>query len=482
MSDDSIKFPFIVICILAIAAGLWLYDPSPLYFLNDDFIHIPLSKDLVLFQRKSFRPVCDLSVALDYFLWKKEAWGYHLTNLLLHLADSLLVYVLVKMLFEKYVSKNNKAMSVFAAVLFFIYPFHSEAIYWIIGRSGGLGALFFLPALIFYLRRNEKPTYLFFSLCFFSVGLLTYESVWIFPLVAAGISILDINAKSAVVKKEARWLIIIIGLFIAFLIIRYAVIGEVAGNYDAAAFKHLQIKNLLLNGLRLFIRSFAPPVENVLGFFYALIIIIVLILSALIVLRKNKNSSSLTIFLFASFIASLLPYLSLGIDTHGTEGERFLYLPSVFICMLIGHFIFCFINARVRIYVIFLVIIYCISFLFSSQKNYSKAGKISQLTIGALQKIEGKKRLFVDSLPAECNGAVIFRSGFYEAVKWMKPAPAFENIFVLSSKPNMGNGANFRVLYKDTTFLQKQRSLIADYNQATDVVLLYSDTTLVNVR
>lgn len=174
-SDQRFKRLLTIICLIAVAAGFWLFNPFPLYFLNDDFIHIPLSRDGIFFQRHSFRPVCDLSIRIDYLLWRKKAFGYHITNLFLHVIDSVLVGVLSIQLFKKYTNIAAVTGGICTAVLFFIYPFHSESIFWIIGRSGSLGALFFLPAIIFYLRRLEGLRYSILSILFFIAGLITYR-------------------------------------------------------------------------------------------------------------------------------------------------------------------------------------------------------------------------------------------------------------------------------------------------------------------
>src|SRR6266496_660089 len=74
-----------ILSVIIVALALYCYDPFTLYFQNDDFIHIPLSEQGVLLQRNTFRPVCDISIMLNYWLWGKNAWGYHFINLLLHI-------------------------------------------------------------------------------------------------------------------------------------------------------------------------------------------------------------------------------------------------------------------------------------------------------------------------------------------------------------------------------------------------------------
>ena len=48
----------------------------------------------------SYRPVVTLSYFFDYSLWKLNPCGYHITSLLLHIANALLVYALVNLMFK----------------------------------------------------------------------------------------------------------------------------------------------------------------------------------------------------------------------------------------------------------------------------------------------------------------------------------------------------------------------------------------------
>ncbi|MCX5716321.1 MAG: hypothetical protein NTV07_05660, partial [Candidatus Omnitrophica bacterium] len=43
-----------------------------------------------------YRPIQSLSFMIDYAAWKLNPFGYHLTNLLLHLINIILTYLLVK--------------------------------------------------------------------------------------------------------------------------------------------------------------------------------------------------------------------------------------------------------------------------------------------------------------------------------------------------------------------------------------------------
>jgi hypothetical protein len=269
---------FWVISVIAVAVALVLFNPFDLYFLNDDFIHIPLSAKGELFQRRSFRPVGDLCVQLDYYLWGKDAHGYHLSNLLLHVANSLLVAMLANHLFKRYDYKQHYLFrSIMVGVLFFVYAFHSEAVFWILGRSASLGTLLFIPALIFYIRRHNSFINFIVSLLFFTGSLLAYESVWIFPIVVMLFAILDIRLDRSNTKKEALYLSAILIVFAAYAVVRFRIINEMIGPYEASNFLDFGVLTLAVNFFKLIVRSFAPPVSNNLYFSFISVEILIIL-------------------------------------------------------------------------------------------------------------------------------------------------------------------------------------------------------------
>ena len=480
--NNPIKLPLLILCAIAVVAGFWLFNPLPLYFLNDDFIHIPLSKNGIIFQRKSFRPICDLSIGLDYFLWKKNAIGYHVTNLLLHVMNTILMFFFSSQLYKRYSPQLPKWSSIVIAVLFFIYPFHSESIYWIIGRSGSLGTLFFLASAIFYLNRHDNRLAFVWSALFFSIGLLTYESIWIFPLIALLISWWDAKENRLGFRKEIKFLIGLTVIFIVFLLIRYLILGELAGDYEAAGFKAIDFTKLLLNGVRLLVRSFAPPVQSVLGFYIA-VGLVFLILAIIASSNKNK-SKSLLMFIFACFLTSLLPYLSLGVDTHGVEGERFLYLPSVFACVFLIYTLITLISKeKIKLAVIVALFAYCLFYLSAAQKNYSIASNITRKTMQEINLIKGKKQLFVDSLPEEYNGALIFRLGFYEGMQWINSGNSVKSIFVSSSKSTWKNvPETYKVIYRDSSFFRSINYFTSPEKNEGKAAIFFNDTAMIVVK
>jgi tetratricopeptide (TPR) repeat protein len=99
----------------------------------------------------NYHPFTMLAFAIEYKLFGLNETGYHVINLLLHLANVLLVYYAVFLLSKK----TNVAL--IAALLFGIHPLHTESVAWISELKDLLYTSFFLGAYIFYLKYlNEK--------------------------------------------------------------------------------------------------------------------------------------------------------------------------------------------------------------------------------------------------------------------------------------------------------------------------------------
>ena len=136
---------------------------------------------------KTYVPFSSLSLAIDYKIWGLDPFGYHLTNLLLHLINTLLVFWLVRRLAHRLIP------ALIAALLFGVHPIHVESVAWVSERKDVLSTLFFLSALLFYLRYRAGQRSLFYtlSLASFVVGLLSKQMVITLPIVMVLCDFLD---------------------------------------------------------------------------------------------------------------------------------------------------------------------------------------------------------------------------------------------------------------------------------------------------
>ncbi len=93
-----------------------------------------------------YRPLGELTFAVDYRLWELNPFGYHLTNLLLHLLCAFLTWRLVR----RFCDVPGVAFA--AATLFAIHPVHTEAVLWISGRFDLLVCAATIASVLAYLN------------------------------------------------------------------------------------------------------------------------------------------------------------------------------------------------------------------------------------------------------------------------------------------------------------------------------------------
>ena len=126
-----------------------------------------------------YRPLVSLSFFLDVQAWGFNPMGFHLTNLLAHLATALAVLALARRL------TGSVLAAAVAGVAFALHPIHTESVTFISGRTDVLATLFFLLALLGYVRWRHEGGPLAFagSLLAFFLGLAAKEVAVTLPLV-----------------------------------------------------------------------------------------------------------------------------------------------------------------------------------------------------------------------------------------------------------------------------------------------------------
>jgi tetratricopeptide (TPR) repeat protein len=105
----------------------------------------------------SGRPVLNVSFALSHALSGLEVWGYHLLNLLIHAANSLLVYGLVARTLRRAGRSEAGWFALVAAFLWGLHPLQTESVTYISQRAESLVALFYLLTLYAFVRAVEAP-------------------------------------------------------------------------------------------------------------------------------------------------------------------------------------------------------------------------------------------------------------------------------------------------------------------------------------
>jgi tetratricopeptide (TPR) repeat protein len=85
--------------------------------------------------------------------------GFHLTNLLIHWLNAILVYQLAKAFTrQQWLGDRLQHVPLLTALLFTVHPIHTEAVSYICGRSTSLMTLFYLAALLSYVSGRTRDS------------------------------------------------------------------------------------------------------------------------------------------------------------------------------------------------------------------------------------------------------------------------------------------------------------------------------------
>lgn len=103
------------------------------------------------------RPLTTLTYLADFNLWGANPAAFHLTNIVIHLANACLVYHLCRTCLPE--TPKREGSSLLAALFFAVAPINSESVLWISGRTDILCCFFFLSAITIIV--NERLTPLF---------------------------------------------------------------------------------------------------------------------------------------------------------------------------------------------------------------------------------------------------------------------------------------------------------------------------------
>ena len=163
--------------------------------------------------RQFYRPLTSFSYWLAFKIWGLNPAAFHLTNILLHLLNSILLFVLLLRF------GAGRTASFSGALLFSVFPVHFESVSWISGRTDLLSFLFAALSLLFFLGFLEKKggLRLIVSSLFFLAALLAKENVILLPLLL--LLVLCWRRRTA---KEVLLLLLPFGIvFVIWVILRF---------------------------------------------------------------------------------------------------------------------------------------------------------------------------------------------------------------------------------------------------------------------
>ncbi|MDM8517113.1 tetratricopeptide repeat protein [Desulfobacterales bacterium HSG16] len=187
---DLLLCLFLVIATLAVYGQVRDYSfvnyDDPLYITQNSYVQAGLTLDSILWSfhfttivSANWHPLTLLSHMLDVQLYGMNPGQHHMTNVLFHIVNALLLFfVLTRM-------TRNLWQSGFVAALFALHPLHVESVAWMAERKDVLSTFFWFMTMLTYVRYVERPginRYLQILLCF-TLGLMSKPMLVTLPFV-----------------------------------------------------------------------------------------------------------------------------------------------------------------------------------------------------------------------------------------------------------------------------------------------------------
>ena len=387
------------------------------YFVSDDFnVLYRVCIERIIFIQRFFRPLSDLTIYLNYRMDGLNPIVFNSFNILVHSVNAYLVFLCCFHLGHTMDKKLRYPFALFASLTFISYPFHNEAVVWILGRGASMACLLSLLAILCFYKIKKRLPQVVAVCLFYFISMLAFESTMVFPFIFLLVLVFENQNRQSMTRWSA---LLLLTLFI-HLLLRINISGTVLGSYGSDFF-HNGVKIYLLNIIKVFGRLIFPPSSNA-KVFSALVLMLI---AAIIVLagknyRKKGNSVFCREILLLTgmlIIACIIPVVT-GISTQTSESDRMLYFPSVFLSMLTGYGVVVLIKkSGLKIMLMAGIIIYNLYYLEQNNRNWEKASHITYSIIDKIQTENTTGRIFFLNIPNEINGAYVFRHGFADALE-----------------------------------------------------------------
>ncbi len=276
---------------------------------------------------RNYAPLTVFSFLLDHSVYGLWAGGYHLTNILLHLVNVVLVFLLITRL------TWNRMIGWATAAVFAIHPVQVETVVWISSRKGLLSGAFILASLWYWLRKDRTLEQNTCGLICFICALLSKALAVVVPAIVFCYDywVAKVPFREAVKKQVFPGCCALLLLVITML----AQTSELGGVRDHFGMSKLElisvdtvimskyVQMLLWPGTRSVL--YDPPTSGIA--WNVTISVICWLLTAIMFVRMGRRQP-LILFAGSTFILLLIPVLNLFPITT-LMNDRYLYLPSI---------------------------------------------------------------------------------------------------------------------------------------------------------
>jgi Tfp pilus assembly protein PilF len=288
-------------------------------------------------QAANWHPVTWLSLMLDCQLFGAGAGRIHLVNLVLHIANTLLLFTVLR--------KMTGALwqSAFVAAAFALHPLHVESVAWVSERKDVLSAFFWILTIAAYYRYIKRPDiagYLL-TILVFALGLMAKPMVVTLPFVLLlldywpleRIKHFDRQVIYRLVLEKIPFIVLSIASSVVTFLAQQS--SRVVISFDRFPLK-FRIGNALVSYIKYIEKMIWPdglavfyphPYGNV-SVLYAAISAILLLAVTILVLRLAKNHRYFVTGWFW-YLGTLIPVIGIVQAGLQARADRYTYIPYV---------------------------------------------------------------------------------------------------------------------------------------------------------
>jgi len=306
-----------------------------------------------------FRPLRETSFAVDYWLWELDPRGYHLTNLLLHMINTVLAYCLALMLMAA--ASDDKESDVFeepgflspaflTALFFALHPIHTESVAYIKNRSDLLAFIFFQGACLFFFiflqsRALKKKRLLYYAgaLACFLLSLWSKPMALTLPLVLTLYIVCFPKNRSLSNFIFGTLPFFVLGLAYFFFERSFLIAADpVRTGFDPGSWRHAwTITTSLVWYLKMLVW---PAPLNIYHLFHphallsdvAILLMTATLLMILYVFFKNIVAKRIFVFGLGWIMLTLVPVINIFVLEARPIAEQRLYIPSFGFCLALA--------------------------------------------------------------------------------------------------------------------------------------------------
>ena len=286
-------------------------------------------------------PLTWLSHMVDVQLFGLDAGGHHMTNVLLHVANTVLLFVVMVRL------TNQPGASAMVAALFAVHPLHVESVAWISQRKDVLSTLFWLLTMWAYVRYARRPSGLGYAAVtvLFAMGLLSKPMVATLPFTLLLLDFWPLRRmeppvameqpvfRPAVLLLEKLAWIVMSATSLFFTLLSQQHGGSVPGVEQLSLASRLS--NAVVSYVAYVVRSAWPvnltpyyPYDASLPVPLVLACAVVVIAISVAAIRAVRALPALSVG-WAWYLGTLVPVIGIvQVGTHASA-DRFTYVPSI---------------------------------------------------------------------------------------------------------------------------------------------------------